>query len=67
MLRLNVRVKDKGIMDVVRGGSPAEKTTLSVSGVVTLWCADMIAHSRMMAHLEANMLGTCTVATLFIP
>lgn len=58
MLRLNVRVKGKGIMDVVRGGLRQRRPLGRYLVWRLLWCVYVIPHHTLMARQQANTIGS---------
>lgn len=57
MLRLNVRVKGQGTMDVVRGGLRQGRPPRRYLLWWSLGCANAIPRRTLMARQEANRIG----------
>lgn len=57
VLRLNVRVKGKGIMDVVRGGLRQRRPPCRYLVWWSLWRVDVLLRRTLMARQEANTIG----------
>lgn len=67
VLRLNVRVKGKGIMDVVSGGLRQRRPLCRYLVWRSLWCVSVRPRHALMARQEANTIGCMHCGNLVHP